>query len=172
MPCNRMEGVKDSRDDKNLCFFCWRRYPYESALRDHLRTHVCDSDDRPCHCYECNPQNCVKIVEAIYLRKKKSPLDIDRTSTEYLRRLHGCRLKTNDKPVYLCDQCGGAFRDLVVFVKHLQVSQVISFGVVAGVISSLVSFYASFFKIKNALKILPNCSTLTNGVNHSTNIFL
>jgi len=66
-------------------------------------------------------QNCVKVVEAIYSRfLNMSPLEIDRTSTAYLTRLHQCQLKMNDNPVYLCDQCGGAFKDLTVFVKHLQ----------------------------------------------------
>jgi len=60
-------------------------------------------------------------VEDIYMRYLHiQPKDIDRTSTTYLNRLHHCRLKNFENPVYTCDQCGCAFNGLAVFTKHMQ----------------------------------------------------
>ena len=79
--------ASDPKKEKQVCFFCWRRFPYQSALRDHLKTHVVDS--RECFCYECNPEQAVAHVEDIYMRYLDiQPKDIDRTSTTYLNRLH------------------------------------------------------------------------------------
>ena len=112
--------ASDPKKEKQVCFFCWRRFPYQSALRDHLKTHVVDS--RECFCYECNPEQAVAHVEDIYMRYLHiQPKDIDRTSTTYLNRLHHCRLKNFENPVYTCDQCGCAFNGLAVFTKHMQV---------------------------------------------------
>ena len=108
----------------NICFFCERLFLSEPALHKHLKTHVCDNSKPVCFCLECNPQEAVARVEEIYKQYLHVPAkNIDRTSVAYLNRLHHCKLKSFENPVYRCPQCGCVFNGLAVFVKHMQVGE-------------------------------------------------
>lgn len=104
-----------------VCFFCERLFLSEAALHKHLKTHVCDNSKPPCFCEECNPKEAVARVEEIYARfLNVEQHRIDRTSISYLNRLHYCKRKDFDNPIYRCHKCQTAFNGLAVFVKHMQ----------------------------------------------------
>ena len=106
----------------NVCFFCERVFISEAALHKHLKTHVCDNSRPICFCLECCPKEAMSRVEEVYVKfLHVKPNEIDRTSVAYLNRLHYCKRKDFDNPIYKCQKCACVFNGLAVFVKHMQV---------------------------------------------------